>query len=409
MYVKDKAGNISEGRKIVVENLEPPTCTIFLNPSNPDGDNNWYTSNVNLSMSMTGAPTVFGLATSSQSENGKNSATHTSDGTSITYYGYVKGPTGTDTCSKTFKLDKSASAISTASKIATKDNLTITLSDATSGLAGYTITTTASTPTSWTAISGASFTKTFSLTTGTHYVHVKDKAGNTTYKAVAITALDPPTCAISLDPGSPNGNDNWYTKDVTINMTTSGVVSEKGLATSSGSTNGLTQVVHSTDSNGVVYYGFVKNAAGANSCASSSFKIDKTPPYVNLTGVSWEKIDGSVVSDGCQNINNASGNRTCNIRIRINSGTRYSWSSNRYPVDSGSGVDTSSSTSNGEYAMWTHNGEQPQYTSWNNWSDRQSWNWRCGTCTWLNYSFYYVDKAGNVGPTMTIHFDVEHY
>ena len=59
--------------------------------------------------------------------------------------------------------------------------------------------------------------------------------------------------------------------------------------------------------------------------------------------------------------------------------------------------------------MWTHNGEQPQYTSWNNWSDRQSWNWRCGTCTWLNYSFYYVDKAGNVGPTMTIHFDVEHY
>ena len=59
-------------------------------------------------------------------------------------------------------------------------------------------------------------------------------------------------------------------------MNTTGVVSEKGLATTKNSKNGKTALTISTDGT-ATYYGYVENAAGSNEC-SKTIKLDKTPP-----------------------------------------------------------------------------------------------------------------------------------
>ncbi|MEI3508387.1 MAG: hypothetical protein V8R01_04660 [Bacilli bacterium] len=109
-------------------------------------------------------------------------------------------------------------------------------------------------------------------------MHVKDLTGNTTYKTVSITSMDPPTCSIGLS--GTMGSNSWYKTNVGVSITTLGTVSSKGLATTANSTNGVSLVTHSTDTSGATYYGYVLNVAGRNS-RSKTFKMDKTIPSVS--------------------------------------------------------------------------------------------------------------------------------
>ena len=66
---------------------------------------------------------------------------------------------------------------------------TITLKDVHSGLAGYKVTTSTSTPSSWDSVSGTNtnVSKVYTASTpGTYYAHVKDAAGNTAYASFTI-------------------------------------------------------------------------------------------------------------------------------------------------------------------------------------------------------------------------------
>ncbi len=89
---------------VVVKVNWGPTCSITL--SGTVGENSWYKSNVTVTMSTTGTVTSKGLATTKNSTNGKTSVTHSADGSSITYYGYVANGTAANSCSITFKIDK---------------------------------------------------------------------------------------------------------------------------------------------------------------------------------------------------------------------------------------------------------------------------------------------------------------
>ena len=272
IHVKDKAGN-TVYKKVDIISMDPPTCSISL--SGTVGTNNWYKTNVGVTLNGVGTVSTKGLATTQNSTNGLSTVTHSTDTSGVTYYGYVSNVAGSNSCSKTFKRDATAPSITVVTKIAQASNLTITLQDNMSGLSGYAITNTTTTPSTWTSISGTSYSNTVTKTTGTYYIHVKDVAGNTTYKSVYVQALTPPTCSLSIS--GTKGNNNWYTGNVTVKMTTSGTVTTKGLATTKSSTNGKTSVVHSTDTSSVTYYGYVANAAGSNSC-SKTFKRDATKP-----------------------------------------------------------------------------------------------------------------------------------
>jgi len=275
IHVKDVAGNTAY-KKVDIISMDPPTCTISL--SGTMGTNSWYKTNVGVTLNGSGTVTNKGLATTANSTNGVSSVTHSTDTSSVTYYGYVSNVAGSNSCSKTFKRDASAPAISVTTKISQSSNLTITLQDNMSGLSGYNITTSTATPSTWTSVSGKNYSTTVTKTTGTYYIHAKDLAGNTTYKSVYVQALVPPTCSISLS-GSVGDND-WYNGDVTVKMTTVGTATTKGLATTKNSTNGKTSVVHSSDGKSITYYGYVANAAGENSC-SKTFKRDATAPIMD--------------------------------------------------------------------------------------------------------------------------------
>ena len=277
IHVKDVAGNTAY-KKVDIISMDPPTCSISL--SGTIGTNSWYKTNVGVTLNGSGTVSTKGLATTQNSTNGVGSVTHSTDTSGVTYYGYVSNVAGSNSCSKTFKMDKTIPSISTVTKIATKNNLTISLADSMSGLSGYNVTTSTAVPSTWTSISGKSYSTTLTKSTGTYYVHVKDLAGNTTYKTVSITSMDPPTCSISLS--GTMGSNSWYKTNVGVTLNGSGTVSTKGLATTQNSTNGVGSLTYSTDTSGVTYYGYVSNVAGSNSC-SKSFKRDASAPAISVT------------------------------------------------------------------------------------------------------------------------------
>ena len=79
--------------------------------------------------------------------------------------------------------------------------LTMNFSDSDSGLAGYALTTTETTPTTWTSISGTSVSKTQTITTnGTYYVWTKDNAGLVSHvnKTISYIDITAPTASMTL-------------------------------------------------------------------------------------------------------------------------------------------------------------------------------------------------------------------
>ncbi len=267
--------------------------------------------------------------------NGETKATYTasvSQNTESTVTYNVEQTAEKNTYKATYiaAIDKKAPTLNVVTKVDVKDNLTVSFSEGSdsSGLAKYAVTTSASAPAAnaseWVKISGKSASATLTKDTGVYYVYVMDGAGNITSRQVNVVALAPPTCSISLNPGSPSGSNGWYKSDVTVNMTTSGVVNTKGLATSSGSTNGLTSAVHSIEGNNIVYYGFVQNDAGANSCKSASFKLDKTAPtfssVYNSGGNAWRNSSMYISANLSDNL---SGVDASSVGYNYGSGTLY--------------------------------------------------------------------------------------
>ena len=305
IHVKDAAGNTTY-KTVSITSMDPPTCSISL--SGTMGTNSWYKTNVGVSMATSGTVSSKGLATTANSTNGVSSVTHSTDTSGVTYYGYVSNVAGSYSCSKTFKRDASAPAISVTTKISEASNLTITLQDNMSGLSGYAITTSTEKPSSWTSISGKSYSKTVTKTTGTYYIHAKDVAGNTTYKSVYVQALKPPTCSISLS-GSV-GNNDWYVGNVTVKMTTSGTATTKGLATTKNSTNGKTSVVHSSDGKSITYYGYVRDKAGNVGKCSINVKKDSTGPSIsssNSGNSNWTNQNVIIKGSFVDNISGTNG------------------------------------------------------------------------------------------------------
>ena len=114
----DRAGNCSDiaRSKIRIDKTDP-TCTITKNKANPDGLNDWYVTNVNLTLNRNdvngsgdravNSPISYELKkTNSASYNGTTTGTQ-KDTKGITWYGFIKDEAGNKTTckDKKFKVD----------------------------------------------------------------------------------------------------------------------------------------------------------------------------------------------------------------------------------------------------------------------------------------------------------------
>ena len=212
VYAKDALGNISH-KEVVVSHVDTTAPTIV---SLTEQSSYGATSTITAVAKDTESGIIGYAFTESSSEptswtsvdNVITESTYTYKATKNgTIYFWVKDGVGhttnkamtvskVDTTAPTVTLSLSDETTWTKSK-----TLTMNFSDSDSGLAGYAVTTTETTPTTWTSISGTSISKTQTITAKrTYYVWVKDNAGLVSHGNKTISYIDTivPTASMTL-------------------------------------------------------------------------------------------------------------------------------------------------------------------------------------------------------------------
>ena len=188
---------------------------------------------------------------------------------------------------------------------------TATVYDGISGVKSYYLSDSNNAPTEdnsgWVDVNYDSGEKTIDLTNlaeGTYYLWVKDKSGNisaSNNNAFTVDKIDEisPTCNITISGNM--GNNNWYNSNVSLKLNYNDEggsdVAEYGITTSeTTSYNGKDTATQTNDTEGIVYYGYVKDTAGNTyTCQSAKFKKDATKPTLSYT---LKKADGGVYNNG---------------------------------------------------------------------------------------------------------------
>jgi hypothetical protein len=114
--------------------------------------------------------------------------------------------------------------------------------------------------------------------------------------------ITPPTTTITLDPASPNGNNGWYVTDVHVTVSAtdnggSGVNETRSVldpATPPATFEDIPQANPydggganvTADGQHIVYAASIDNDGNEETPVNATFKIDQTPPEVNITGPS---------------------------------------------------------------------------------------------------------------------------
>lgn len=237
--VKDAAGNEAEcnSGSFKVDKTKP-TCSL-----NASGTKNsstgWYTSNVTVSLTKSGASLKgYGMSTSNSVDyNRTTSLTRDTNTNGTTYYGFVKDEAGNpNKCQLTIKVDKDNPPCSLEVKSGTMRNKTsgYYTSDvkigfsSTSGLSNYGITTSKTV-----GYNGKSeYTRTTDAKSITYYGYTKAVSGRTNKCNITIKRdATAPTASISPAAGK-------YTKMRPVNLTCSDATS--GIANSKITFNGKT-------------------------------------------------------------------------------------------------------------------------------------------------------------------------
>lgn len=184
-----------EGRNIVVLATQKSVCNVYADKNSDsvgptvsnlsvDGNSVTFTASDNIGLAMYGLSSSNTIAPDEWNYfSGTSQSTTFEYATEGTYYLWVKDTAGNNAISEAITITLDAAAPAVGNIDAYTKNAVIALSDD-NNLAGYAVTTTSTTPTSWTAVSGKTASVTYSTTTnGTYYVHVKDAAGKTSSKS----------------------------------------------------------------------------------------------------------------------------------------------------------------------------------------------------------------------------------
>ncbi len=104
-----------------------------------------------------------------------------------------------------------------------------------------------------------------------------------------VADVTPPTVGHTLNPAAPNGQNGWYTGDVTltVNATDNGTVASRQRSTDGGVTwvNANNPLTVTAEGSTTVQYRATDNGGNVSSAGSVTVKIDKTPPAASIAGV----------------------------------------------------------------------------------------------------------------------------
>jgi hypothetical protein len=338
----DNTGNVESpvNSSAVKIDKTAPTITDEGPTAGPNGDNNWYTSDVtNKFKAVDGGSGLSATCDAAFDDppgdirnvttTGEGSAVKASSGPCSD----VAGNNNTGILSAAFKVDKTLPTSSGTAKNAddsaytfggwTNQNVTVTLSgnDAAggSGLREVRYTTDGSTPT---ASSGTVYTAPFTISseaTTTIKWRAIDEAGNLEAVHSETVMIDKAAPTIT-DEGAttgPDGENGWYKSNVTNQFKAVDAVS--GLSTTCAAAfnqpGSIKHVVISTEGSAVTgASGACSDAAGNTNSGinSAAFMIDKTAPSVSVTGVTdgASYTVGSVPTAGCSTSDGTSGVQT---------------------------------------------------------------------------------------------------
>lgn len=207
-----------EGRNIVVLATQKSVCNVYADKNSDsvgptvsnlsvDGNAVTFTASDNIGLAMYGLSSSNTIAPDEWNYfSGTSQSTTFEYATEGTYYLWVKDTAGNNAISEAITITLDAAAPAVGNIDAYTKNAVIALSDD-NNLAGYAVTKTSTTPTSWTAVSGKTASVTYPTTAnGTYYVHVKDAAGKTSSKSFVMG------CAASISKDfAYNGSVSNYT------------------------------------------------------------------------------------------------------------------------------------------------------------------------------------------------------
>lgn len=253
------------------------------------GANGWYTSDVNVSWSVTDAQSTAVI------DSGCTSTNFTSDTTGVSSSCTAHSVGGSATDSVTVKIDKTAPTNVVLSPSGTEgtngwytSNVIVATNglDSTSGVSSCTADQMFNTETAGQTVNG-------SCTNG---------AGLTTNAAAITVQIDKtgPSASLAVTSGTPGAN-GWYTSNVTVTATGGDSVSGPVVCTDP------VNLVNET--NGTPVSGSCTNAAGIKTDAVPlTVKIDKTNPTASLApsgtlgAGGWYTSDVTVATNGADNV-----------------------------------------------------------------------------------------------------------
>ena len=287
VWVKDQAGNISNGYAMKTVDDTPPD----LNSSNVTFKQN-PTGWTNGSVTVTATTTVSGytLQTSknASSWSNTNTQTFTTNGTMYARLINSSGTAGDYASYNVTNIDKTKPT--TTGATATTNSISFRAIDYESGINGYAITTTNYTPSTNNFITVTNTSNLYKTITGlsqntTYYIWVKDQAGNISNSYVMKTTEEAPPALTSSNVTFSQTPTGWTKQDVVVTVSTT----ETGytLQTSQDLNSWTNTNKQTVKVNGPVYARLVNSSGIPGDYATYNVtNIDKTAPdYQNYVSI----------------------------------------------------------------------------------------------------------------------------
>ncbi|MDF3005296.1 MAG: hypothetical protein K0S22_1768 [Oscillospiraceae bacterium] len=289
-WAKDAAGNISNGYQFTVSKIDttkPAVDSVTVPTEWGPG------SAITVKASDVGS----GVAAFAVTKSGtaptygwQQSDSFTLD-SNATYFAWAKDNVGNVSAGFEFTVSKVDSTkpmindISIPTEWTVSGQVSISATDAQTGIAGYALTRSSTAPTS-----GWQESPDFTVTeNGTWYAWVKDGAGNTAYKSCYITKIDTTAPTVTYASVS-TGWDASNTATISANDAASGVAAYAVSTTDTAPTTGWQESKTLTVTGNGTYYAWARDAVG-NVSAGYKFtvsKVDSTKPVINAVAVSDE-------------------------------------------------------------------------------------------------------------------------
>jgi len=285
VWVKDEAGNISDVKSTATGKVTDLTAANVKFTYSPSG---WTNKDVTVTATASTTVTGFTLQTSKDGQTWESKATQTYSSNGKIYARLWDGTNFGGTATGNFtNIDKTKPVVTGAT--ATTNKIAITATDEASGIIGYAISTSNTTPSSFTDVTK---TKTLSVEPigykqgTTYYVWVKDEAGNISdVKSTATGKVTDLTAANVKFTYSPSG---WTNKDVTATASTT--VTGFTLQTSKDGSNWSSTATQTYSSNGKIYARLWDGTNFGGTATGNFTNIDKTKPVVTGATATTNKI-----------------------------------------------------------------------------------------------------------------------